>query len=57
MYVERGLNYLLKNRYEVVKRPEGALGGLTSNVKYFNAFDCPRCGCQNVVSVVEKEKV
>lgn len=48
---------LAQNRYEVVKRPEGALGGLTSNVKYFNAFDCPHCGCQNVVSVVEKEKV
>lgn len=46
---------LAKNRYEIVKRPEGALGGLTASVKYFNAFDCPYCGCQNIVSVVEKE--
>lgn len=48
---------LAQNRYEVVVRPEGALGVLTASVKYFNAFDCPHCGCQNAVSIVEKEKV
>lgn len=48
---------LAQNRYEVVVRPEGALGVLTASVKHFNAFDCPHCGCQNIVSQLEKEKV
>jgi transcription elongation factor Elf1 len=42
-----------KNRYEVVKRPVG-LNCLTQETVYFNAFDCPHCGCQNIVGVIEK---
>lgn len=47
---------LAKNRYEIVKRPTG-LNCLTQAAVYFNAFDCPHCGCQNVIGVVEKDVV
>ena len=46
-------NLLAKNRYEVVVKPAG-LECLTKGTTYFNAFDCPRCGCQNIVGIVEK---
>lgn len=52
----RRFRLLAKNRYEVVKNPVG-LEFLTKGAVYFNAFDCPHCGCQNIVGVVEKEKV
>lgn len=52
----RRFRLLAKNRYEVVKRPAG-LNCLTEGTTYFNAFDCPHCGCQNIVGVIEKEKV
>ena len=40
-------------RYEVVKVPTalGVLGGQHTTV--FEAFDCPKCGCQNIVNVKE----
>ncbi len=47
---------LAKNRYEIVKSPVG-LAALTQETVYYNAFDCPKCGCQNIVGVVEKNKV
>lgn len=46
---------LKKNRYEVVKRPFG-FDGLTHAPTYYNAFDCPRCGCQNIVGEIIKER-
>lgn len=49
----RRFRLLAKNRYEVVRRPAG-LNCLTEGTVYFNAFDCPRCGCQNIVGVLEK---
>lgn len=52
----RRFRLLAKNRYEVVKNPVG-LECLAKGATYFNAFDCPRCGCQNIVGVIEKEKV
>ena len=47
---------LAKNRYEVVKSPVG-FNCLTQGTTYYNAFDCPHCGCQNIVGVFEKRKV
>lgn len=47
---------LAKNRYEVVKNPVG-LEILVQEPVYYNAFDCPKCGCQNIVGVIEKNKV
>ena len=47
---------LAKNRYEIVKRPVG-INCLVQAAVYFNAFDCPHCGCQNIVGVVEKDVV
>lgn len=44
---------LAKNRYEVVKIPVG-FNCLTQGTIYYNAFDCPHCGCQNIVGVLEK---
>lgn len=48
-------NLLAKNRYEVVVKPAG-LECLTKRTIYYSAFDCPRCGCQNIVGIVEKEQ-
>lgn len=44
---------LAKNRYEVVRKPVG-FNCLTEGTIYYNAFDCPHCGCQNIVGVLEK---
>ena len=52
----RRFKLLAKNRYEVVRKPAG-LNCLTEATTYYNAFDCPHCGCQNIVGVLEKEKV
>ncbi len=52
----RRFKLLAENRYEVVIRPAG-LNCLTEGTTYYNAFDCPHCGCQNIVGVVEKTKV
>lgn len=49
-----GRRFRLKseNRYEVVKAPVG-LQCLTADTKIFECFDCPHCGCQNIVNVRE----
>ena len=52
----RRFKLLAKNRYEVVKKPAG-LNCLTEATIYYNAFDCPHCGCQNIVGVLEKVNV
>lgn len=49
----RRFRLLAKNRYEVVRKPVG-LNCLTEATIYYNAFDCPHCGCQNIVGVLEK---
>lgn len=41
---------LAENRYEVETKP-------FDRTIYYNAFDCPHCGCQNIIGVVEKTKV
>ena len=51
----RRFRLLAKNRYEVKKIPTG-IECSTKSVTYFNAFDCPYCGCQNIVGVLEKVK-
>lgn len=40
------------NRYEVVKTPVGFNCLIEGSVTY-EAFDCPKCGCQNIVNVKE----
>ena len=47
---------LANNRYEVVRKPVG-LDCLAQGTIYYNAFDCPYCGCQNIVGVIEKSNV
>lgn len=49
----RRFRLLAKNRYEVVRIPT-SLKALVEEKVYFNAFDCPHCGCQNIMGVVEK---
>ena len=46
----RRFRLLAENRYEVKTR-------VVERTIYYNAFDCPHCGCQNIVGVVEKTKV
>ena len=35
----------------------GTLEILTKSPKEFEAFDCPACGCQNIVNVRENIKI
>lgn len=51
----RRFRLLAKNRYEVVRIPT-SLKILIEDRVYFNAFDCPHCGCQNIMGVVEKNR-
>lgn len=44
------------NRYVVMVAPVG-MNLLTQKTEYYNAFDCPHCGCQNIVGVVEMNVV
>lgn len=41
-----------ENRYEVIES-KGALSTIAEPAKIFEAFDCPKCGCQNIVNVRE----
>ena len=43
-------------RYEIVDKPIG-LAILTEKPKIFEAFDCPRCGCQNIVNIREPKYI
>ena len=38
-----------ENKYTVTKVPVG-LAALTAPAIVYEAFDCPRCGCQNIVN-------
>lgn len=42
-----------ENRYLATEKI-GALEGLTKAAKIFEAFDCPHCGCQNIVNTREE---
>ena len=39
-----------ENKYEVVIKPIG-FDAISQRDKNFECFDCPNCGCQNVVNV------
>lgn len=39
--------------YVVEKKDNTLLGAFTTQTQYFEAFDCPKCGCQNIVGVRE----
>ena len=52
----RRFRLLAKNRYEIMKSPVG-INCLVQGVVYYNAFDCPHCGCQNITGVLEKVNV
>ena len=52
----RRFRLLAKNRYEVMVSPVG-VEIFTKGTVFYNAFDCPRCGCQNITGVVEKVNV
>lgn len=43
-----------ENRY-LATEETGVLAALTKPSKIFEAFDCPRCGCQNIVNIREEE--
>ena len=47
-----------ENRYEVSDRQlVPALTSLIKKATVFEAFDCPWCGCQNIVNVRETNEV
>lgn len=41
-----------ENKY-LVKAGEKEFEGLIRAAKVFEAFDCPQCGCQNIVNIRE----
>ena len=41
-----------ENKYEIESRPVG-LQVMVEKTKVFECFDCPRCGCQNIVNIRE----
>jgi transcription elongation factor Elf1 len=43
-------------RYEVITHPVG-LNVLTEKPKRYECFDCPKCGCQNIVNIREGGEV
>ena len=49
-----GKRFRLKkdNKYIVKVSPHG-LACLTDAPRYYEAFDCPKCGCQKIVNIVE----
>ena len=44
-----------ENKYNVMVSPDG-LEVLVKKVKVFECFDCPKCGCQNIVNLREGAK-
>ena len=45
-----------KNRYEITKEPVG-LSCLVAGPVIYEAFDCPKCGCQNIVNIRESKRM
>lgn len=41
-----------ENKYVVIQTPAG-ISVLTERARIYEAFDCPRCGCQNIVNTRE----
>ena len=42
-------------RYEALKKPDGFAGVFSGKgIVCYECFDCPRCGCQNIVHIREK---
>lgn len=39
-------------KYIYTKHPQG-FGVLVEEDKHYECFDCPRCGCQNIVNIRE----
>jgi len=44
-----------ENRYEAIKIPVG-FNMLTQDTITYECFDCPKCGCQNIVNIREGRK-
>ena len=44
------LNLKAENRYEIREVPKG-LRVLVEGAVVYEAFDCPKCGCQNIVNI------
>lgn len=44
---------LIKENKYLATEKKGALEELTKASKIFEAFDCPHCGCQNIVNTRE----
>lgn len=45
---------LKENRYEAIKRPSG-INIIVEDSIIYEAFDCPKCGCQNIVNIREEK--
>lgn len=45
-----------ENRYDAIDIPVG-LDCLTQPSIYYNAFDCPYCGCQNIVGKIKANRI
>ena len=46
-----------ENRYEAIKMPTGIVDVMTGErATIYEAFDCPKCGCQNIVNIREDKR-
>ena len=46
-----------ENRYEAIKMPTGIVGVMAGERStIYEAFDCPKCGCQNIVNIREDKR-
>ena len=44
-----------ENRYEIMRFPRG-VEVLYERAKILECFDCPKCGCQNIVNIRETDQ-
>ena len=51
--LHRSLNSIYENIQEYVVAENKGVVNIMNGVKYYECFDCPECGCQNIVNIRE----
>lgn len=48
-----GKQFDLKKENKYIVRENKGINGIASGTKKFECFDCPNCGCQNILNIRE----
>lgn len=48
-----GKQFDLKKENKYIVRENKGINGIVSGTKKFECFDCPNCGCQNILNIRE----